>query len=752
MRSFLIFLISIYFFLFTNLLGNENFPLRLIKYKYALEVPDKLDIKIRGKNYIKYLKQIKQTSQKDNLNSRVINSTNKKWVNSEIKINQDNVTKIKIKIHGDWNDHISFPYSSLKVKTKKKKYFHQLKEFILFKPETRNYNAEIFSTIFLQELGFLAPYTKEIKLKINENNPQTYLLQEKVNKNFLERSGLREGPIIEYDERHRWNSVKRGDDLTNIKYANIFKFDNENFLENPDVDPINDNKLFMVLSALSNSADLKNLSSKENILFEVALSLLSACHGLIDHNRKFYYDGISEKFVPIYYDGMAFESDTTFCENQRLSKNSEFFLKQNLFFFEKKIQDLLFKEKIKDKFDKLTLNNIEFENYWSSLSSNFSKFREIVSNNQNIDNKKNENKPDNKDNLSLLLTKYPLIYYYEENEKYFECYKVNNLNYKNSDLISNNGEVVNLVSDSFCKDIKKNKFVKFLRNKIFYTPRNDKDLQIYPTYLSKKNKPSIKKVFLDISNNYEKINLKDNIIYFLYASKQNQIDNINLFSNLGGNTAVIFFGKLPNIKSIVYNENNSTAYINTKLQKFNITGCVNFYHVDAKIDKIKINNSSCEDGINIVNSDINFNEIVINQAISDGIDMDFSTVKIENIISRKSSGDCLDLSFGNYVFQKVIAKECVDKGISIGENSKVFLNVVEVSKNNIGIAIKDSSFAKIKTIDVDFENNTCLSLYNKKPEFSDGKLFYENINQKCLDNSQFSKKSIIKKMKINEEN
>ena len=669
MKNLLIFLVVISSYFSPNLSAGEKLPTQLIKYKYDLNIPNELNLNISGKNYIKYLKQIKLTGQKENLNSRVINSTKKKWVNSEIRINQNDLLKIKIKIHGDWNDHISFPYSSLRVKTNKKKYFNQLKEFILFKPVTRNYNAEIFSTIFLQELGFLAPHTKEIKLKINDNNPQKYLLQEKINKNFIERSGLREGPIIEYDERHRWNAIKRDESLVNIKYANIFKLDNETFLENPDKELINDNKLYMVLSALSNSSNLKNLSAEENIFFEIALSLLSACHGLIDHNRKFYFDGINEKFIPIYYDGMAFEKDTNFCENQRLTKNNNFFLEKNLIFFEKKFLDKSFKKTIKKKFEELTINNSKFENYWTFLNLNYSKFKKNISQKMNSLDVEEKNNLNKKDNLSLLQTNYPLIYYFEENKKYFECYKINNLNYKDKNLISNTGEIITLNSDNFCEKIKKDKFVKILKNKIFYTPSNDKDLQIHPTFLPKKTTPLIKKVFLDISKNYEKITLEKNNIYFLHASEKNQINDLNLFSNSAGDTAVVFFGELPIINNINYHEFDSTKNLNTKLQRYNITGCVNFYYVKANIGKIKIKNSSCEDGINVISSDIKFNNIEVIQAISDGIDMDFSNVQIENIISSKSDGDCLDLSFGNYIFKNVIVKGCGDKGISIGENS-----------------------------------------------------------------------------------
>ena len=77
-------------------------------------------------------------------------------------------------------------------------------------------------------MGFLAPYTKEINLKINDNSHQKYLFQERINKNFIERSGLRRSNI-EYDERHRWNAVRRDENLDKVKFANIYKLDNETF-------------------------------------------------------------------------------------------------------------------------------------------------------------------------------------------------------------------------------------------------------------------------------------------------------------------------------------------------------------------------------------------------------------------------------------------------------------------------------------------------------------------------------------------
>ena len=58
----------------------------------------------------------------------------------------------------------------------------------------------------------------------------------------------------------------------------------------------------------------------------------------------------------------------------------------------------------------------------------------------------------------------------------------------------------------------------------------------------------------------------------------------------------------------------------------------------------------------------------------------------------------------------------------------------------------DLTFSSEVAETLGIECSVILSLYNKKPEFSDGKLFYENINDICLSNSQLSENSIVKKL------
>ena len=104
-------------------------------------------------------------------------------------------------------------------------------------------------------MGFLAPFTRDF-LKINNHSKVKYILQEKINKNFIERSGFREGPILEYDERHRWNTIKLGHDLNEVKFAKIYKLDNEKFISNPKKEVINDQKLNLVSLALEKTTNI----------------------------------------------------------------------------------------------------------------------------------------------------------------------------------------------------------------------------------------------------------------------------------------------------------------------------------------------------------------------------------------------------------------------------------------------------------------------------------------------------------------
>ena len=200
----------ILFFIFPKFLFAESFNtvpyISNVKSYYDLSIPNNIKISIIGKEYIKFLKQIKDVGERQNLNSNLINFQKKEWIDVTIKSEVKNKKPLKaeIKLHGDFNDHISLPYSSFRVKTNKN-FFYQLKNFIFFRPETRRYESEIFGTLFLKNIGILSPFSKYVKLTINDNDKKEYIFQEKITKYFVERNGFREEPILEFDEKNKWN-------------------------------------------------------------------------------------------------------------------------------------------------------------------------------------------------------------------------------------------------------------------------------------------------------------------------------------------------------------------------------------------------------------------------------------------------------------------------------------------------------------------------------------------------------------------
>ena len=125
----------------------------------------------------------------------------------------------KLRISGDYKDHLNPEQfiTSLDVNLETGN-IYGITEFKLLLPETRgtnNGNNEVFLTNFLKHLGYKAPQTSFVNVKINNlgnasNNEFKLIFQEKIAKEFLESNNLREGPIVELNQDYFFpNSGKK---------------------------------------------------------------------------------------------------------------------------------------------------------------------------------------------------------------------------------------------------------------------------------------------------------------------------------------------------------------------------------------------------------------------------------------------------------------------------------------------------------------------------------------------------------------
>ena len=221
----------------------------------------------------------------------------------------------------------------------------------------------------------------------------------------------------------------------------------------------------------------------------------------------------------------------------------------------------------------------------------------------------------------------------------------------------------------------------------------------------------------DVNNNIFEINQED-------------LSGRSFFSN----------GKINNVR-IVYN--GKFEYFNDRLEKRiglkNLTGCLSFVKINFFNTSISSTNSTCEDGINIINGKGKLKKIISNNSLYDAIDIDFSKLFIEEVKVNNALNDCLDFSFGNYEVSDSSLDLCGDKAISVGEKSLANFNSIELQNAKIGVASKDSSNVYIENSKISKVEN-CFASYRKKQEFDGG-----FIKVKASDCKTFSKNMFFDK-------
>jgi hypothetical protein len=608
------------------------------------------------------------------------------------------VFNAKVRIHGDYEDHIheeqGIVKSSLDVELMEGN-VGGVTKFKLFLPETRNSENEIFVTTILNKLSILSPRTRFLDTTVNEVAIK-YLLQEKISKEFLEINSLREGPVIEYYENMMWES--RINEGLNIEFFS--KVNNVNFLlKNINNFSIGLNGIALLNSISKNASFSLDNQEIENIQldynstqtsdklnrFDAALLSLGSTHGLISHNRKFYYDPLFNSLIPIYYDGLSGITEDqgsswitpylqTSVNVESIQNGSKSLLKD---FKSLKSKNLEIKTELE------SYGYIISESKLNELFDKFEKHLTIIKNFDNTNQIEIRTKPIE---YSLQKSYFEII-----NDEIYYCY------YESCSKIKIS-ETKSILNNEFKKD----------------------NIQIYlvQTHESKTNK-------------VQKIEVADlSILVFgepeLKIDKENKIININLKKL---DEKIVFYDSNMIDWKINVDHVQTFSTTNIRNDKSLLTGCITFNNIFVSNLEIQVKNSFCEDSINFINSSGNIKSMIVINSNFDGVDLDFSNLNIEYLNIINSKNDCLDLSYGDYTINQLENNFCGDKGISVGENSNLTIKDTVIKNSNIGIAVKDSSVAYIEKL-TSINNSLCISLFQKKQEFGPAKARIGSSN--CL--------------------
>ncbi len=167
-----------------------------------------------------------------------------------------------------------------------------------------------------------------------------------------------------------------------------------------------------------------------------------------------------------------------------------------------------------------------------------------------------------------------------------------------------------------------------------------------------------------------------------------------------------------------------------------LTGAMTIYESLVLINNLTINDSNCEDGLNIIRSHFQIQNCHIENTKSDGFDADFCTGKFWNSTFKNTGNDCIDFSGSVVEIEGITIYNSGDKGVSAGERSQLTLRDIQIDGALTGVASKDGSTLigqdlHVKNVEVG------LATFQKKPEYGSSsivlnQIVYSGIDQLCL--------------------
>lgn len=697
------------------------------------------------------------------------------------------VKKVKIKLKGDHLDHLLGDKWSFRIKVKGDSTIMGMKVFSIQNPKTRNHTNEWVFHRVLKKVGLIGLRYEFINVIFNGKDLGLYAIEEHFDKRLIENNKRKDGPIIKFSENMFWhykNNDNKSDEFIYLNskidgYKNRTAKDNEALYRKA----ITILKLYREEKiSFSNAFDLNTFAKHYAISH-----LFGAVHGLRWHNRRFYFNPITEKLEPIGFDGNALSDQFT-----------NFYFKDTFLRKENNNYDLV---------SKITyyLEKYSEEDLISDYSKEISYYESILKSEFSNSSFKSEIFDNNKENIKNNLFPTELLNAYLEYKNMDSLFfNVGNLTgwpieilglYEQNKLIESGDNII-IPSRNFLKPIAYTKFSFPYKKNI---PSNEinienlklicrvigtsktKNIDITQDYFNKlfttddlflKNYTNLNKVnFLKINKNNDiiflndKITLSNNLIipsgYKIYIQENTTIDLLEkscivsespIFS-LGSEEKPVtitssdktgqgLFIKNCNVKSL-FTYTNFQNLSNISKNGYELTGAVTLYNSNVEIENCNfLQNQRGDDYLNIIKSNFLITKTNFLNVFADAFDSDFSEGKILNSNFINCGNDAIDFSGSRVKAKNIIMDKIGDKAISAGEMTSLSIEDINIKNTAISICSKDLSTIKGSNI---FISNSQIgtTAFQKKTEYGPATISLNNVNIFDTDISHLIEKKSI---------
>lgn len=242
------------------------------------------------------------------VNNYIISENEKKYVMGFVIIDGEQVP-IKLRLKGDWTDHLTTDKWSFRIKIDGDASWKQMRTFNIQSPHTRAFLWEWIAHKLCEQEDLLTTRYGFVNVKINGKEVGIYAYEEHFEKQLVEWRKRREGPILKMDETGFW--------ALNLIQHRTGKFLKVPFYEAATVTPFKSGKTmknpslraqFVIAQTLVNQ--FKNGKGVPGQMLDVnqwakyyaLLDLAAIAHAQTWHNKRFYYNPVTCKLEPIVYD------------------------------------------------------------------------------------------------------------------------------------------------------------------------------------------------------------------------------------------------------------------------------------------------------------------------------------------------------------------------------------------------------------------------------------------------------------------
>ncbi len=273
--------------------------------------PHHINLEISEKNYLLLEQKRNEAFQKG-----LLITEDDSWVKASIlESRTDEKIPVRVRLKGDWLDHLKDEKWSFRIKLKDPFTWNRLKTFSIHTPKARYYALEWLLHEFWKKEGVLTTRYDFVTLSVNGEKKGIYAFEEHFEKHLLEYQQRREGPIVRFSEDALWEARQRHfeikkdhsfQDFSKLPTANIEPFQ-ENKIARSELltkqFEVAKNLLFQYQEGIKPPDEIFDLDLMAR--FTAIIDVLGGYHGLVWHNQRFYYNPVTSLLEPIGFDGFG---------------------------------------------------------------------------------------------------------------------------------------------------------------------------------------------------------------------------------------------------------------------------------------------------------------------------------------------------------------------------------------------------------------------------------------------------------------